>query len=243
VTPAGSVVTLAGGQHSSDPAKRALADGKGTAAVFGAVHGLWTDPAGNLYTLDSSLLADQGAAVRRIALDGTVNTIAGSLTSRGLVDGTGSQARLMGTNVYQPFHADAQGNVYLWEVSSSDFVARRVTPAGEVTTLTTPLLATESAALDLDGSTGPGGTSRCMNFVDELVPDPLTGNVYVVEYWMNAIRKITPEGQLVSILRRGVNEPGALDRTGVWRPGNVVVTPSGDLLFGTPSAILQVTAP
>lgn len=67
-SPDGSVITLAGGAYGH-------ADGKGSAAKFSSVGNLAFGPDGSIYLTD-------GATVRRVALDGTVATLASRLNER-----------------------------------------------------------------------------------------------------------------------------------------------------------------
>lgn len=96
-TPAGKVTTLAGGAYGH-------ADGKGTAAKFSSVGNIAFGPDGDLYVSD-------GATVRKVAMDGTVVTLAEGLDARTKEDKPtlfgGSYGNLAGVAV------DALGNVYV----------------------------------------------------------------------------------------------------------------------------------
>jgi sugar lactone lactonase YvrE len=95
-SPDGSVMTLAGGAYGH-------ADGKGTAARFSSVGNLAFAPDGSIYLTD-------GATVRRVAMDGTVATLASGLNVRTAQDKPtlfgGSDQNLTGIAV------DAAGNVF-----------------------------------------------------------------------------------------------------------------------------------
>lgn len=67
-TPAGVVTTLAGGAYGH-------ADGKGTAAKFSSVGGMTFGPDGNLYLTD-------GAAIRKVTMEGEVTTVQKGLDFR-----------------------------------------------------------------------------------------------------------------------------------------------------------------
>jgi hypothetical protein len=94
------------------------ADGVGAiaAAADGSIYGLGAGAFGN--------------AVLRIAPGGIVSTVAGSPGEEGNVDGTGSAARFFGP-VAIVFGGD--GNLYVTD--GNNLSVRRVTPAGEVTTV------------------------------------------------------------------------------------------------------------
>lgn len=117
ITPEGQIRELAGGDWG-------FADGQQTEAKFGDLHGgsMLVAPDGAL------LLTDHFVRVRRIALDGSVTTLAGGL-QKGHADGPGSDARFDGAS---GLALDAEGNLLVAERSGR---VRRISPAGRVTTL------------------------------------------------------------------------------------------------------------
>jgi sugar lactone lactonase YvrE len=163
VAPDGQVTTLAG---QSD--HRGGNDGAGTAATFckdtstdplaspnGRMSNLTLDAAGNLYVADTD-----NVTIRRIAPDGTVSTVAGHAPSVANVDGAGAGAQFV-VSTYDPragthpfaaaaaydLAADAQGNFYVRE---NDRI-RRITTAGNVTTLAPQTTGLADARLYLGG--------------------------------------------------------------------------------------------
>ncbi len=117
ITAEGRVSVLAGGTWG-------FADGSGTNARFGDLHGgsMIVAPDGAL------LLTDGGARVRRVGLDGAVTTLAGG-DRTGFADGPGTDARFDGAS---GLALDAQGNVLVAETSGR---IRKISPSGMVTTL------------------------------------------------------------------------------------------------------------
>jgi sugar lactone lactonase YvrE len=100
-------------------------DGAGAAAQFNSPNGVALDGAGNLY------VADQGnQTIRKITATGVVTTFAGTAGERGSADGTGSAARF---NFPAGVAVDSAGNVFVADLANS--VIRKITPAGDVTTL------------------------------------------------------------------------------------------------------------
>jgi hypothetical protein len=101
-TPDGSVTTLAGGAYG-------YADGKGTAAKFSTVGNMAFGPDGDIYLSD-------GEMVRKVAMDGTVTTLAKNLGFRTAEDKPTlferSYGDLAGINV------DLNGNVYVADASN-----------------------------------------------------------------------------------------------------------------------------
>ncbi|MEN3367529.1 MAG: hypothetical protein V7606_4803 [Burkholderiales bacterium] len=93
------------------------------AALFAFPPGVAIDGAGNLYVADTN-----NATIRKIMPDGSVTTIAGTAGAHDSVDGTGTAA----TQAYpQGITLDGAGYLYVTESSR----VRRVSPAGEVTTI------------------------------------------------------------------------------------------------------------
>ena len=121
ISPAGVVTTLAGTVNVTGHG-----DGIGTSATFNGPTGVAVDLAGNVYVADSA-----NDAIRRIAPDGTVTTLAGTPGVPGASDGSGTAAQFD-----QPggLSTDAVGNVYA--ADSGNSAVRRITPAGVVTTIT-----------------------------------------------------------------------------------------------------------
>ncbi|HEY8995145.1 MAG TPA: immunoglobulin domain-containing protein, partial [Lacunisphaera sp.] len=122
VTPAGLVTTFAG-----SPASVGSVDGTGTAASFGRPMGVALDASGNLYVSDAEF-----HVIRKITAGGVVTTLAGSPGQPGLVNGIGAAARFRG-----PTGIDVDGDGNVWVMDRDNSAARRITPAGEVSTIYT----------------------------------------------------------------------------------------------------------
>ncbi|MGI8550253.1 MAG: protein kinase domain-containing protein [Dehalococcoidia bacterium] len=118
ITPDGAVTTYAG---SGLPG---FADGLTASAQFAFPLALAGDVRGNLYVTDVA-----NHRIRKIALNGTVTTLAGSEVA-GLADGTGNLAQFSSPG---DLKADLSGTLYLTDVDSPRI--RRITPDGTVTTL------------------------------------------------------------------------------------------------------------
>jgi hypothetical protein len=183
----GMVTTLAGQVGSLG-----ALDGTGSAARFAGPTGIAVDNQGNL-------LAGDGARIRQITPQGVVTTIAGSLTSGGFVDGTGSNARFSGAGGVA---LDTVGNLYV--ADSNNNAIRKVTLAGVVTTI-----AGNGASGFVDGT---GATAR-FNLPIDVVVDA-AGNLYVSDAGNNAIRKITPAGVVSTLAGGGPTNPGFTDGVG-----------------------------
>jgi hypothetical protein len=120
ITPAGAVSTYAGIRNIGG-----LRDGPRLQAWFWWPGDLTGDPQGNLYVADM-----RNQAIRKITPDGIVSTLAGNPALRGSVDGTVQSA-----SFDLPSHIvrDPSGNLFVSQ--ENDKALRRITPAGEVTTI------------------------------------------------------------------------------------------------------------
>jgi DNA-binding beta-propeller fold protein YncE len=169
ITPAGEVSTLAGGEEG-------FADGIGSDAEFQFPFGIASDAAGNLYV--SEILNHR---VRKMAPAGEVSTLAGG--EKGFADGVGSDASF---NEPIGITTDAAGNLYVADTKNHRI--RKITPAGEVSTL----VGGERGFADGIGSDArfnePGGIA-----IDA------AGNLYVADSMNRRIRKITPAGDVSTL--------------------------------------------
>jgi len=123
--------------------------------------------------LGDSLALDSGGnvcrfyqhALVRVDSSGQLTTIAGTVETRGLVDGTGAQASFVNP---LELAADRAGNFYVTDAST----VRRVSVAGKVETLAG--LPTASCIVD-----GTGKNARFLNYSGWLSADQ-TGNVFLI---------------------------------------------------------------
>lgn len=126
ITPTGVVTTLAGiGTSGSADSQQ------GTNASFNFPRGIAVDTSGNVFVSDT-----RNNMIRKIDTTGTVTTVAGT-TADGSANGTGSAAsfsRPHGLTI------DAAGNLF---VADAGGLVRKVTPAGEVSTLAGILSSTD----------------------------------------------------------------------------------------------------
>jgi len=167
ITPAGEVTTVAGTAGSMGSA-----DGKRAEARFYFPIGIACDTAGNLYVTDAG-----NYTIRKITPGGDVTTLAGKAGDSGSTDGNAAEARFQQARAIA---CDAAGNLYVAD-SGSDTI-RRMTPAGEVTTL-----AGKHSSI---GSTDGSGAAARFDFPTGIVCDA-TGDLYVSDSQNHTIRKIT----------------------------------------------------
>jgi len=188
ITPTGVVTTLAGKAGSSGSA-----DGSGAAARFYSLFGVACDAAGNLY------VTDLGNTIRTITPTGLVSTLAGTAGPPGSVDGSGSAARF---DFPQGIAGDAAGNLYVADTGNN--AIRKITPAGEVTTL--------AGKAGSSGSADGSGTAARFSVPAGIACDA-AGNLYVAEIGNDTIRKITPAGEVTTLAGKAGSE-GSADGSG-----------------------------
>ncbi|MFC5048424.1 cadherin domain-containing protein [Aquimarina hainanensis] len=172
ITQGGVVTTLAGSTEG-------FADGTGANAQFGDPVGIAIDGLQTLYVADSG-----NNRIRKISISfqvggnstiGTVvvSTLAGS--TRGASDGTGTNAQFSAPN---GIAVDTQGDIYV--ADRNNHTIRKVTPTGEVTTLT------GGPSGYVDGTTADARFSSPSGIAVDT-----QGNVYISDMGNDKIRKIT----------------------------------------------------
>jgi outer membrane protein assembly factor BamB len=183
VTPAGVVTTLTG-----------RAGYAGGAARFHVPCGLAVDRAGNVFVTET-----YNQTIRRVTPAGLVTTLAGNPGYPGSADGAGSAARF---NFPWGLTVDSAGNLFV--ADRLNCTIRRVTPAGDVTTLA-------GNPGNPGSADGTGGAARFGGPVDVAVDG--AGNVFVADHANSTIRKVTPAG-VVTTLAGSAGIYGSADGTG-----------------------------
>jgi DNA-binding beta-propeller fold protein YncE len=197
----GNVTTLAG-------AAEGFVDGMGSAARFDTPSGLAIDGAGNLYVADTG-----NHAIRKVTTEGVVTTLAGDGIA-GFRDGPASQARF---NAPIGVAADAVGNVYVADTYNDRI--RRIGIDGVVSTV---------AGGERPGyQDGPGETAR-FDTPTALARDAL-GNLWVADLRNNAIRKVSPLGEVTTLVHTAPDDAGV---DVLRRPLAIAVTHDGLLYVG-----------
>lgn len=222
ITATGVVTTVAG-----TPGVKGSADGSGTAARFNDPGGIAVDAAGNLYVADTG-----NHTIRKISPGGAVVTLAGTAGVPGDADGAGTVAqfrRPAGITV------DATGNLYV--ADTDNYLVRRITPDGTVTTLA-----------GIRGTRGVAdGPAASATFRGPLaITRDASGNLYVTDAFfypspillrdLSIVRKITPDG-MVSTLAGGYTPEAPADTDGVgasarfYYSAGVTADTSGNQLY------------
>jgi sugar lactone lactonase YvrE len=206
IAPAGTVSTLAG-------LSKGHADGPVKVLPFNDPEGVAVDAAGNLYVADSG-----SQRIQKVSPGGVITTLAGDGTA-GFADGPGTTARF---SAPEAVAVDTAGNLYV--ADENNHRIRRITPAGDVSTL-----AGDGTAGFADG---PGATAR-FNVPNGVAVDG-AGNVYVGDTRNYRVRKITPTGVVSTVAGDGTagmaDGPGATARFNA--PGRVGVDAAGNVYVG-----------
>jgi sugar lactone lactonase YvrE len=174
VNTAGEVMLIAGSSE------KGCADGAALQARFNKPDGIVVDAAGNIYISDSS-----NHRIRKISTSGEVTTVAGK--NRGYADGRVEQARFS-----QPagLAIDSNGNLYI--ADSGNHCVRKISTAGEVTTIA--------------GSTAgflEGDALQAQFHNPEAVAVDREGNIYVADSGNRRVRKITVNGEVMTVAGSG----------------------------------------
>jgi sugar lactone lactonase YvrE len=186
ITPAGVVTTVAGqrgqGGYTDGDARSSLLDAPWSVAV---------DAQGILYVTER-----YQSTVRRIAPDGSISTWVGSPGQMGDADGVGTVARL---DMPVGIAIDAAGTVYVSDAATHTI--RKITAGAVVTTLA-------------GKSSSPGladGLNREARFKRPYgLAIGADGNLYVADIGNSAVRRVTPQGGVVSTVAGGNGDQRAV---------------------------------
>lgn len=166
-------------------------DGAADIALFENIRDVVISPAGVMYVAD-------GHAVRRIAADGAVTTIAGSVTEAGEMDGSGLQARFR-----NPGAIAAAANGVVLVADTGNHTIRQIAVDGTVTTV--------AGRAGLGGNAnGQARHSRLLS-PNGIVVHP-SGAVYFTE--QNCLLRRLTTAQVVELVSGAPGVCGSTDGTG-----------------------------
>ncbi len=208
ITPGGVVSTLAGTANVIGST-----NGAGINATFNLPTGVAVDNAGNVYVADQS-----NNLIRKISPGGVVSTLAGTGIS-GSTNGTAVNATF---NLPAGVAVDNSGNVYVADAGNN--LIRVITPAGIVTTL---------VGSGVQGAADGQGTAATFNNPYSIAIDA-SGTLYVADEKNNMVRKISPNGMVLTIAGNGSggsNNGIGINATFSY-PGSIVSDGMGSVYVG-----------
>ncbi|MBL7774368.1 MAG: T9SS type A sorting domain-containing protein [Saprospiraceae bacterium] len=253
ITPLGQISTLAG---TGQPG---YADGPGASAQFNRPQDVALDADGNLYVADAG-----NYLIRKIAPNATVSLLAGQPGMSGTTDGPALQATF---NWLSGLAIDPAGNL----IAGSGAAIRKITPSGQVSTLQMAAGPVGGLDVDRYGtiyftdyatfsvykltpggqlSTLAGGTHGCADgigaaaqfgSIDDLDADDF-GRVYVADGANARIRRIDPDGTVISLVGADCLNGYGLDQQPVDGPVNLVQLGRLRGILLKPSESLLLTA-
>jgi sugar lactone lactonase YvrE len=224
VTPAGVVSTLAGAAGV-----KGAVDGDGAAARFNDPFAIYCDSTGRLFVADG-----YNNVIRSLTTGGKVTTLAGTASVAGSADGLGAAATF---NLPSAITGDSAGNVYVAEFENDTI--RKATPAGLVSTL--------AGKAGVIGAVDGNGTNAEFSFPGGIAADA-AGNLYVADSENNAIRKVSPSGDVTTFAGIAGAARGSTDGTGAaarfFGPIGITSDASGNLFVTDTfnSTIRRITA-
>ena len=184
--------------------------GPASQAQLNHPEGVAVDASGNLYIADTG-----NNRIRKISPDGIITTVAGNgAADFGGDDGPASQAQL---NHPEGVAVDASGNLFIADTDNDRI--REVSPNGIITTV--------AGDAGFSGDGGPASQAQ-LNHPEGVAVDA-QGNLYIADTGNNRIRKISPDGIIVTIAGNGT--PAILDApTGiaVGASGNIFIADTGN---------------
>jgi len=154
------------------------------------------------------IVADTGHhRILRIAADGAIQVLAGN-GKPGWRDGAGKEAQF---DMPMAVTLDADGNVLVAD-SFNDRI-RRIAPDGHVSTI--------AGGPRPDWKDGPGEAARLDTPLGLAVD--AEGNLWIADTGNDALRKLTPQGELLTVVRRDPKNPD----DDFYRPLAVAAAPDG----------------
>jgi DNA-binding beta-propeller fold protein YncE len=170
---------------------RGLRDGAGLQARFDDPYGIAVAEDGTRYVAD----AGDNNRIRRIAVDGTVSTLAGG--SEGFADGAGAAARF---HTPSGLALDGEGNLYV--ADTGNHAIRKVSPQGLVTTV--------AGTGEAGFRDGPVRQAQFNGPIGVAVDG--RGRIHVADAYNDRIRVISRDGQVTTLA--GGAWPGHQDGIG-----------------------------
>jgi Tol biopolymer transport system component len=213
--PAGNVIaTVAGtgaeGYHGDN--------GPATAALLNMPVGIARDAAGNLYIADTD-----NNVVRKVSVDGTILTVAGT----GTAGYSGDLGPATAAQLFAPLGVAVDGSGNLYIADGDNNVVRKVSPGGTITTVAG------------DGVFGYGGDHGPATDAALAIPAGLAldaaGDLFIADANNRVIREVSPAGIITTVAGNGqegsTGDGGPATDAELNDPTGVAVDAAGDLLY------------
>lgn len=206
----GTITTVAGGGSTSGLGDGGLA----TSARLDYPYGVGVDAAGNVYV-------GTGNRLRRISLDGTINTLAGN--GLGSYSGDGGPATAAQLNTPSSVAVDPSGNVYVADYNNNR--VRKVSANGVISTF---------AGTGVGGYSGDGGPAAAAQIGAQWgVAADSAGNLYIADFSNLRVRKVSPDGMIRTVAGNGhygsSGDGGLATSAELGGPSGVAVDGGGNL--------------
>lgn len=156
--------------------------GLATRAPISSPMSVAVDAAGNVYIADSNHFR-----IRRVALDGTITTVAGNGTPGYAGDKGPATSAQLGWPIGVAL--DTLGNLYIADAANS--AVRKVSMDGTITTIA------GNGTEGYSGDNGPGSRAQ-LSHPDGVAIDA-AGRVYIADYYNNVIRKVSTSGTITTV--------------------------------------------
>ena len=191
VTPSGVITTVAGNfkagyGYSGD-------NGPATSAQLYGPGGLALDGAGNLYIADT-----WNHVIRKVTPGGVITTVAGNYAAGRGYSGDGGPATSAQLNTPNGLAVDGAGNLYI--ADSFNFVVRKVTPGGVITTVA----GGGDSCSTANDSWGDGCAATSVHLgIPYGVAVDATGDFYFSDYFWGIVHEVTADGTMTRIAGDG----------------------------------------
>jgi sugar lactone lactonase YvrE len=179
--PSYSIQTVAGSDFAVDGASA-------LAAIFSQAEGITVDSSGAVYVADAD-----GNRIRKINLDGSIQTVAGTGMAGFAGDGGPSQAALL--NHPYGVALDVQGNLYIADLGNGR--VRKISNDGTIRTIA-------GGGTIAPGGNGDGGPAASAQLLEprNVAVDP-DGTLYISDFGAHRVFRVTPGGILTTLAGTG----------------------------------------
>jgi uncharacterized protein (TIGR03437 family) len=218
VSPDGIITTVAGNGSVASTSVPATDGGPATSAQLHP-QGVATDNTGNVFIGDAY-------RIRRVSVDGTITTVAGTGTAGFSGDGGPAIDAQLGS--VSALALDSAGNLFFGESGTTGARVRKISTSGIIATVA------GTGAYRFPNSPDEGGPAinASLGFVGGLAVDA-AGNLFISDFRDNRVRKVSPDG----IIRTAAGGGGSFGDGGnatdatLGCPRGIVIDAGGNLLI------------